>query len=327
MATLERQEDESFYSIPDQDQDEYDKENEPYNTTPDDLLSFTSSSSMGSEASSTQPLEDKPNASPRCRIDLSQVEHGVNIYPVLYDNNTGSLSPIIPDLGLLSDDERTFTEDSISSVDTEEENTMTPIGKKHDKAVKDDKHAEPLVHRTQPGDTLAGLSLRYDVSIQELKQANDIIATGESDVLAVEEVVVPCQHHREVDSPPEHKSSAELLWEQRRQQRMERMAVVLFARSKNIPQDEAKYYLLLHDYDCQAAAREYAADMAWEARREAVQGAKKRRRLMRELQRYGCCVPLLVRTMGGGEEDTVLGYDDSDDDDDDDGVSWAMEDR
>jgi len=108
-------------------------------------------------------------------------------------------------------------------------------------------------HLVAKTDTLAGLSLRYGVKVDDIKQANNL--TSQS-IFAHKYLLVP--------NPARMPAPEELSNTVMPKDGKKSIAVERFLVAAKCDRDEANYYLEDHDFDVQRALAAFRADLEWE---------------------------------------------------------------
>eukprot|EP01121_Diplochlamys_sp_Union-15-3_P002516 TRINITY_DN1221_c0_g5_i1.p1 TRINITY_DN1221_c0_g5~~TRINITY_DN1221_c0_g5_i1.p1 ORF type:complete len:287 (-),score=56.87 TRINITY_DN1221_c0_g5_i1:90-950(-) len=103
-------------------------------------------------------------------------------------------------------------------------------------------------HELSPTDTLAGLALKYNVSIAAIKRAN--LLTGDS-IKHLLHILIPTG---DPSAPRPHSSDKD------------KISVLIheFKGKAKCSMEEAKWYLESNDYDMKLALKEYKSDVDWE---------------------------------------------------------------
>jgi hypothetical protein len=125
---------------------------------------------------------------------------------------------------------------------------------------------EPVMvrHLVRKTDTLVGLSLRYGVKVDDIKQANKL-NTNHS-VFAYKYLLIP----NPARVPPPEESEESLPKDGKQS-----IALAQFKAMAHCNQEEAHYYLSEHRYDLKKALDTYRQDLAWEKAAPQPQKVKK----------------------------------------------------
>jgi hypothetical protein len=104
------------------------------------------------------------------------------------------------------------------------------------------------------------------------------------------------------------------------EERRKEFAIRVFQTVKHVCADEARYYLLLHDFDFKAALKEYEEDIAWEKHQDKknkkrmarilakLQNKKKKKSVLDALaQTIGLCFPGIRAMKPSARDDDVYG--------------------
>eukprot|EP00753_Platysulcus_tardus_P000054 PLAT1005.1.p1 GENE.PLAT1005.1~~PLAT1005.1.p1 ORF type:complete len:297 (+),score=97.35 PLAT1005.1:39-893(+) len=157
-------------------------------------------------------------------------------------------------------------------------------------AVSADDGAGYILHKTGRADTLAGLALRYDVEVSDIKRLNSIV--GNPNLALYPTIKVPRKEGMEYESAS--KEAEEAVRRRRLMKRFEELtgaddeeallalnevdfdderistalrrhdALSRFRAASGLPPKEAAYYLGMQDYDVDAALQLKRADDEWE---------------------------------------------------------------
>lgn len=146
------------------------------------------------------------------------------------------------------------------------------------------------MHRLQPGDTLERLALLYGIHADDIRMANGMLA--ELEFFPARELLIPNPLMLPGENAVETSLDPGRLEEQRHQ-----WSLRFFSKIKKCPEEIAKYYLLLHDFDISAATREYDADVRWERQQQEKLESRERKRKILAFKRCIQTVPLLSWAM------------------------------
>ncbi len=112
------------------------------------------------------------------------------------------------------------------------------------------------VHKLHQDDSLSTIALQYGVTVESIKMANNILSDLE--YINEKELIIPFPM-KIPDLEKESVVDAQLYEQQKRKWSMKFFLQVL-----KTSEEEAKYYLSLHEFDFQAALQEYRDDVKWE---------------------------------------------------------------
>jgi len=104
-------------------------------------------------------------------------------------------------------------------------------------------------HKVQPSDSLASLSLRYGVSIEQLKRTNGLFR--HEDIKLKTTVIIPKSELKALPPPP-------------KQQDDKRVSIQNFIQATKATREEANFYLHEAEYNLELAIGSYSRDVAWE---------------------------------------------------------------
>ena len=116
-----------------------------------------------------------------------------------------------------------------------------------------------VVHKLVDGDTLFSLSIKYGVEAEAIKIKNRIMG---------DDLSLYCKTELEIPDPTQlpNEKPLELTKEelQKIEDKKRSLAMTLFMKLCGVGEDEARYYLSIHDFDLRMSVKEYKEDIEWE---------------------------------------------------------------
>ncbi|KAF0977230.1 hypothetical protein FDP41_003883 [Naegleria fowleri] len=141
-----------------------------------------------------------------------------------------------------------------------------------------------VIHKIQPDDTLTSIALKYGVTEEAIKLKNRILSSDLSIYNKTElEIPDPTQ------LPKEHLKPEEMTEEERQklEERKKAFALTLFMKLCCVSEDEARYYLSVHDFNFKEAVNELRSDLEWEKEyHEKLEKKKRKKQVNKMLNQY-----------------------------------------
>lgn len=175
-----------------------------------------------------------------------------------------------------------------NTIEQEQQQVINYVMNKEDE-LDENKLPAYIIHQRNADDTLSSLSIAYGVTIQAIKQRNGIFC-DDLDFFDKSEVIIPF--------PTIRVAKNVTIVDIRSEQQRKEFVVGVFRKVKQVCEEEAHYYLSLHDFDFAKAVQEYEEDIAWEKQ----QGEKKAKKLAKKRTKtrqaqdviastFGMCIP------------------------------------
>ncbi|KAG2387378.1 hypothetical protein C9374_001710 [Naegleria lovaniensis] len=141
-----------------------------------------------------------------------------------------------------------------------------------------------VIHKIQPDDTLTSIAIKYGVNEEAIKLKNRILSSDLSIYNKTElEIPDPTQ------LPKENLTFEEMSEEERQklEERKKAFALTLFMKLCCVSEDEARYYLSVHDFNFKEAVNELRSDLEWEKEyQEKLEKKKRKKRVNKVLNQY-----------------------------------------
>ncbi|KAL9642210.1 hypothetical protein ABK040_007211 [Willaertia magna] len=145
-----------------------------------------------------------------------------------------------------------------------------------------------VIHKIQEDDSLTSIALKYGVSEESIKLQNrmmesDLSLYGKTELEIPEPTQLPKEEVIKKELTPEELKALE--------DKKKAIGLTFFMRLCNVCEDEARYYLSLHDFDFREAFKEYKSDIEWQREDEEKRRINTKRK---EMKKFAQKYPLIV---------------------------------